>query len=252
MDVRPATPADGPSIRELVEHSLNTSYSLSPVEIETLLERFFSEAALTDRIDDSGELLYVAEGRIEAEDDSVAILGVAQADPEGTLQWLHVDPEARGQGAGTALMDRVRAEMADRETPLTARVLETASEGSGFLERFGLTETGTATFDPDGLELAEHVYTMTGTEQAPNEPSVEVPATVESEDLTLLVDRDDDIPGSEAPFFTLYESENEDSRWGFFCSECASTDVSADGLDRLECGNCGNTHLADQWDAAYL
>ena len=50
----------------------------------------------------------------------------------------------------------------------------------------------------------------------------------------------------------LYEREGDGARWGYFCSECASTDVSADGLDRLECGNCGNTHRADQWDDAYL
>jgi ribosomal protein S27AE len=90
-----------------------------------------------------------------------------------------------------------------------------------------------------------------GTETS-NEPTVAVPESVTVDGVDRPVDRDDSIPGREAPFFTLYVADDTEEAYGYFCSQCGSTDVSADGLDRLECGNCGNAHLADEWDDAYL
>ncbi len=85
-----------------------------------------------------------------------------------------------------------------------------------------------------------------------NEPTVPVPESTPTDGTDRPVDRDETIPGREAPFFPTYSGEDRTERYGYFCSNCGSTDVSADGLDRLECGACGNLHLADEWDDSYL
>jgi len=244
MDVRPATRDDRTGIESVAQRSFQTSYALSPVEIESLVEHFFSAEALDDRLDGPDGLFFVT-------DDGDDVVGFAEVDADSALRWLHVDPAARGRGAGTSLIERVRAELADRDVPVTARILETASEGGGFLEQFGLSRTGTTSLEFDEERFLEYVYTDVGTNVDANEPTIEVPETVSVDGDKLTVDREDEVPGANAPFFGLYENE-DDSRRSFLCSECGSTDVTADGLDRLECSNCGNTHRADQWDEAYL
>lgn len=244
MDVRSATSEDCSRIEAVARASLQASYALSPADIDTLVRACFSEAALRERIDDPDTLCLVA--------DDGDVVGFTEVDADSTLRWMHVDPAARGRGAGTALFERGRQELTEREVPVTARILKAASEGGQFLESFGLTRTGTTQLELDREQFDEHVYATTGTELEANEPSVEVPETVSVDDRVLTVDTAAEVPGTLAPFFELVDDETTDSRWGFFCTECGSTDVAADGLDRLECAACGNTHLAEQWDGAYL
>jgi GNAT superfamily N-acetyltransferase/ribosomal protein S27AE len=254
MDVRPATAADGPRIADVARSSLQTSYALSPVEIDTLVEQQFSADAVEARVDDPDGLFLVVAGDVEidTEDDADSdAVGFVEVDADNTLRWLHVDPVARGRGAGSALVEAVRDRVDEADAPVTARILETASEGRQFLERFDLSQTGTTDLEVDGERFTEHVYTPGEDESDAAEPSVEVPETVTVDGRDLTLDRDDEVPATEAPFFGLFETD-DDSRWGFFCSECGSSDVAADSLDRLECSNCGNTHVAEQWDGAYL
>jgi GNAT superfamily N-acetyltransferase/ribosomal protein S27AE len=250
VDVRPASREDAGSIRAVAETSLQTSYSLSPVEIETILERVFGEEVLTDRLKTGDGAMFVAECPDESDEPVVA--GMAEIDADSTLRWLHVDPEFRGRGVGTALFERARAEATRRNEPPTARVLQAAAEGGGFLEQFGLEQAGTDVLAFDAEEFPEHVYTVTGSGSAPNEPAVEVPSTVSVEGTEATLDRDDPVPGTEAPFFALFGQTDDDRRYGFFCSNCGRHDVAGDGLDRLECEHCGNVHRADSWDDAYL
>lgn len=251
MNVRPAEPEDWNRIRDLSEQSFQASYSLSPGQIETVLETAFSEEVLTARATDPDVLLLVAEDEV---DDRTEIVGFADADlGDGTLNWLHVDPTARGGGVGTRLFEQVREAVADEDQSLTVNVLEEASEGGEFFTKFGLTTRDTEELEFGSETLFAHVYAEGGgPDDAPNTPNVDVPERVSVEDQTVYLDSDEEIPGTEAPFFRVFESDQRDDQYGFFCSNCGSTDVSADGLDGLECGNCGNTHLADEWDGAYL
>lgn len=248
MEVRTAIADDRTVIRDIARESFETSYSLSPLDIETIVERVFAEDRITDRIDDPDVLVLVAE------DDEDGVVGFADAElrEEGVLRWLHVDPDARGRGAGTSLVERVRAIFEDGDREFTARVLEEASEGKEFLERFGLHRSGSEHPDYADESLQELVYTAGGEEDDPNEPYVDVPAFLTPDGDELPVGRDDPIPGTESPFFAVFANDGREDRWGFFCSNCGSTEVSADGLDRLECSNCGNEHRAEEWDAAYL
>lgn len=250
VDVHPATREDAGGIRAVAETSLQTSYSLSPVEIETILDRVFGEEVLSERLETGDGATFVVERSSESSGEAVA--GMAEIDADSTLRWLHVDPEFRGRGIGTALFERARAEAARRNDPPTARVLQAAAEGSGFLERFGLQQSGTDVFEVDAEEFTEQVYTATGDGSVPNEPSVAVPSTVSVGDAQATLAGDDPVPGTEAPFFALFRQTGEDRHYGFFCSNCGRHDVVGDGLDRLECEHCSNVHRADSWDDAYL
>ena len=209
---------------------------MSPERIETLLERAFSEAAISDRVDADDSGLFVAEAD-RPERDRRAVVGVADvALDDGTLRWLHVHPDYRGEGAGTALFDRARD----------------AVEGETFLGRFGLSQVGTGERSIGSAEFHEYRYAREGTDIDVGEPKIDVPEAVTADGRARPVDRDDPIPGRESPFFRLRESESGDGNYGYVCGQCGSVDVVGDGLDRLNCGDCGNEHLADEWDGAYL
>nr|WP_255196170.1 GNAT family N-acetyltransferase [Halorarius litoreus] len=192
-----------------------------------------------------------ADGRLYVAEHEGAPVGFVEFDADGVVRWLHVDLDARGQGAGTALVKHVQAELADRGDPLGVRVLQAAGEGRGFLERFGLTEVGTVSLTFDEERFTEVVYA--DETSAPRVAGVVgVPETLRVDGETLQVDESEPVPGTEGLFFPVSESTADRSPWGFVCSRCGSTAVAADGLDRLVCDDCGNTHLADQWDEAYL
>lgn len=249
MEIRPANRDDRARVRAIANDSFRSSFALSPQEIETIVDAEFADEALADRIDAPDARLLVAEDAVEGATD---VRGFVDAAGDGTLRWLHVDPDARGQGVGTALFERVSASLRDEGVSITGWALDDAVEGGEFCERFGLQQVGT-----ERLAIGEEEYRVTrfaqdGWSDAPNEPEVDVPDGVTVDGAERPLDRDEEIPGRESPFFPLFTDADADEPYGYFCSQCGSTDVAADGLDRLECGNCGNVHLADEWDGAYL
>ncbi|RAW44619.1 GNAT family N-acetyltransferase [Halorubrum sp. 48-1-W] len=249
MNVRPMESDDRERIGEITRDSLQSSYSLSPAQIETILEEEFDDAALTDLLDDPDTVVLVAEVTVD-EVETVHGFVTVELGTKATIRWLHVDPAVRGEGVGTALLDRVRERFDDE--PIAASILDDAVEGGEFLEGFGLKQSGHDRIRVGGEEFAVTVFTGGQSTANPAEPTVTVPASVTVDGVDRSVDRDDSVPGSEAPFFTVYCADDEADAYGYFCSQCGSTNVSTDGLDRLECGECGNTHLADEWDDAYL
>ena len=249
MEIRPAEPEDRARIATLAENSFRSSYALSPQQIETLVENEFDPETLADRIEDPDAALLVAEHAVGDAEQVQGFVDVT-AGEERTIRWLHVDPEARGEGIATALLERV-TETGD-EASLTARILEDAVEGGEFLEGFGLESDDTDHVSVGGEEFAVAVFTGGEGSDDPNEPAVAVPGSVPVDGAERPLDRDERIPGRDAPFFRTYAGEDRADPYGYFCSNCGSTDVAADGLDRLECGECGNLHRADEWDDSYL
>lgn len=247
MDVRPATSDDAARLREIGEASFRASYSLSPDQIETLVGVVFSGERLAEHVDDPETLVVVAE-------DDGGIVGFVDVEmgAEAAIQWLHVDPESRGLGAGTRLFERAQSEAADRDLPVVARVLSENEEGKGFPERFGLRRSGKAKLEVGSEDLFEEVYAEDGVlETVAGESSVEVPETTDVDGEPHRVDESDRSPGVDGPFFGVYAADG-DEHVGYFCGNCGSTDVGSDSLGRLACQDCGNKHLADRWDAAYL
>lgn len=249
MEIRSAEASDCSRVATVAHDSLRSSYALSPDEIETLVQHEFDAETLAERLDDPQTLVLVAE---HTAGDRKAIQGFVEVltDEERTIRWLHVDPEARGNGIGTALLERVGD--AGPETPLAAHILEDAVEGGEFLERFGLEKEGNDHLEVNGTEFAVAVFAEGHGTQDGNQPTIPVPESVPGDGSDRFVARDERIPGREAPFFATYSEADYSNLYGYFCSNCGSTNVAADGLDRVECGECGNLHVADQWDDSYL
>lgn len=249
MNVRPAESEDRERIGAIARDSLQSSYSLSPAQIETILDEEFDDAALADLLDDTDSVVLVADDTVDGTDQVFGFVTV-KVGAQAAILWLHVDPRARCDGIGTALVERVRDETGGK--PLAAYILEDAVEGGTFLERFGLEQGDHDGILVGGEEFAVTLFTEGEGTETPNEPGVPVPESVPIDGVDRTVDRDDSVPGREAPFFRVYSTDDETEAYGFFCSACGSTDVSGDGLDRLNCGNCGNAHRADEWDDAYI
>lgn len=251
MEIRTAETEDLDAIADAVDRSFQTSYAISPQQIEAVLEDQFDQAVLEERLDESDRVLLVAENPEEMEPD-IDIQGFAEFTTDGTLRWLHVHPSARGRGVGTELIEHVQNELDDEARPMEARLLESASEGSQFLERFDLYWTENDAVELGGERFDVLVYSTEGSEQNPNEPVVSVPDVVTIDDETRALDEDEEVSGTLAPFFLVFETADYEEPVGFFCSQCGTTNVAADSLERLECNECGNNHRSDDWDPSYL
>lgn len=251
MEIRHAETEDLESIEDAASRSFQTSYAISPQQIEAVVEDQFSPEALEARLGDDDRRILVAENPEEMEPD-IALQGFVEFTADGTLYWLHVHPSARGRGVGTELIEYVQDELDDGERPMEARLLESASEGSQFLERFDLYWTENDAVELGGERFDVQVFSTDGAEQEPNEPVVSVPDVVTIDDETRALNEDEEVSGTLAPFYLVFETADYEEPVGFFCSQCGTTNVTADALERLECNECGNNHRSDDWDPSYL
>ncbi|WP_372480908.1 GNAT family N-acetyltransferase (plasmid) [Halomicrobium sp. HM KBTZ05] len=250
MNVRPAASDDRERIRTIARDCLQSSYALSPQQIEMILEEEFSDTALDGLFDDDDRTVLVAEETAETTPSVFGFVTV-QIGTEATIRWLHVDPETRGDGIATALFDHVRETVG--ETPIRACILEDAVEGGTFPEHLDLEQSSHDQIQIGGEAFAVTVFTERSETHSPDDPTVPIPESVTVDGDDHPVDRNESIPGREAPFFVIHSSgAGTTESYGYFCSQCGSTEIAADSLERLECENCGNAHRADEWDDAYL
>lgn len=267
MDLREPNSGDTDRLRELVESAMTASYALSPQQIESIVEEEFGDERSWDGSD---MVALVAEGGEETE----TVIGVVEAELDGEtgeVRWLFVDPEYRGGGVGTRLFEAAVETLRDRGAErVQASTFEANSEGARFFERFDYERTDERQVELGDESLIEYVYTEPSAagERADSaktdEGELEFPDTeVRDGALTattadgerVYIDRDDEESGTEDAFFVTYTDEAHTERFGYYCSNCGSLDVSVDDMDRMRCGECGNAHAtrsSEEYDDSYL
>jgi ribosomal protein S18 acetylase RimI-like enzyme len=269
--VRSAEPDDAERLREVARSSFTASYAMSPDEIEGIVEEEFGEEALREEVE-TAEI-----GPFVAEVDGVlaGFVDVASDGDLSTIRWLHVDPERRGLGAGTALFERAVSEIEDRGGEPRAITLSANTSSGAFFERMEFERVEERGTELAGVDVVEYVYAEVGTEEPADSGSAtseeadgDAESTPDIEDVDLPeeipADENEDgdgtvypggelIDGAEGPFVATYSDEDRTEEYGYYCVNCGSTDVSMDSMDRIRCENCGNTFQpGETYDASYL
>lgn len=261
VDLRSAEAEDSDRIREVARSSFTTSYSLSPQEIDGIVEEQFAEEPLQVKREASDTVFLVA----EVDDIVAGFVEGDLAEGRGEVRWLHVDPERRGGGAGSELMEAVTDELRERGAKhIYASSLASNTDGGMFFERMGFEQTDEREVTIGDEELVEHVYVAeTAAESddgvdgestaAESTDGDETPPNAVSDDGRELFVGDDGLSGTEASFYRTYTDEERTDEFGYYCSNCGSTDVMMSDMERIRCSNCGNENRADEdYDASYL
>lgn len=243
MEVRQAEPADQAAIRDVARRSLETSYSLSPKAITSAVEQWYSRDTIEGKLDDADTLMLVAEADRQVVGFSESI--VVEDEGPGDLLWLHVDPDYRGSGVGSALFEETRDRLMEMGAGhLRGRVLADNATGNIFYEDRGFEQAGQGEVEIDGRPYTVNLYLDAG--------PAGMLAVETDEGETVYVDQDDSDPGSVAPFHRVYTDEAGEDRYGYYCANCETLANAMDAMGRIECATCGNSRKPTRWDAAYL
>ena len=248
MHVRDAVEDDAADFRWIARSSLRAAYgdAVSPKAIDAGVEELYSDDRIAECISDPTHQFFVA----EVGDEPVGFVDcrVAAQAEEGTVQWVHVDPDRWAEGVGDALLEEAEACLFDRGVD---RI-----EGTALAENQDLV----AFYEGHGYVAGTDRETTIGDESFTERsylkfPPGEDPHLVETRETavgTLYVALDDHKVGSKADFYAAYHDQDRESRYGFYCNNCGSVDTAMDAMGRVECNNCSNSAKPTRWDAAYL
>ena len=243
MEVRAATPDDQRAVMEIAERSLQASYTLSPGTIEGTVQQWYDDEDYAEKVE-RDDMLFLL---VELEGEPVGFTETVIHDDENgaDLLWLHVHPDYRGEGIGSALFDAVRDRLREMDiSQLRGRVLSMNEIGNTFYQDKGFEKVGEGEVEIDGSPYTEAIYLEA-------EPEGLEPRTTES-GQTVYIDYDDVDPGSMEPFHGVYTDQDRDEKYGYHCGKCDSLANAMDAMGRIECSECGNSRKPTRWDAAYM
>lgn len=250
MEIREATTADIDSIRTVARESLVASYghALDESLIDDSVEEWYGDDLTTEL--EADDALYLVC------DDGGDLVGFSQSylmgkgGVTGQISWLHVHPDHRDRGIGARLLTETEETLVDHgATRLTGKVLALNEPGAAFYGHHGYEEVDGRTIDLGDEAYDERVFAkFPGTDgevAAPLDPH-----SVDGETVYVAFDESD--RGSQAPFYVSYVDEDRANRYGYFCGNCESFEVSMDAMGRVVCSGCGNKRRPSRWDSAYL
>lgn len=250
MEITQATADDAAAIRKVADRSMEASYALSPSVIEAILDDQFDEDRLAALVEDEDAVLLAA---TEAGNLAGFVEGV-QEDGTGTIAWLHVATEFRGQGVGSALFDAACEALREAGADtLQARDLADNAEGQDFFQHLGFEAAGQDRIDINGEPHIVEVYAeREGAVDDEDRTDAPPRESITTEDGEVHIDRENPRDGESGPFFVAYSDPDREEPYGFYCGNCESLVEAIDSLDRIECGTCGNLNKPQEWDGSYL
>lgn len=249
MKVRQATESDEDPIKSIAEQSFQASYSLSPLDIESIVEVEFGPEQLASRMDDDGRVFLVA----EEDDEIVGFVEAEETDDTGEIRWLHVTPTERGQGVGTELFERILARLRERAVEnVEATVLANNQEGSEFFEQFQFESEGQTEREFDERSLHMEIYRIDASETGDDEFTVPEDEEITVEGETRYLDAQAAVAGDKAQMLPVFTDESHEDHYGYYCTNCGTFTDSVDGQGKIVCENCGNEHRPEDWDESYL
>ena len=242
IEIREAESGDVDGIRNVARESLRASYAdvLDEEVIQTAVENWYADEAMDAELGEEGMLYLVA----VAGDEVVGFSQNLVAEEDGTILWLHVDPDNRDENVGTTLLNHTLATLSERGVErIAAEVLAENEAGCTFYEANGFEKASDRDREIGGETHVENVYVHEG--RAKFEAR-------EFDGQTLHVNWAESERGSDAPFYAAYSDDDGEDLYGWFCSNCGSFDTAMDSMERLECNDCGNQKKPVRWDASYL
>ena len=247
MDLRALESTDADAIRRIARRSLQTDYAdiLTETAIDEAVDSWYDDESIEEYCA-SNEMTFVI-GELADE-----IVGFCQSHvlvdrAKGRILWLHMDPNHRGDGYGTELLDAMIDHLHDRGVDVvTAVVLAAHEAGVSYYESRGFDRMGRRSVEISGEPFEEVILRESAAPDAPLEP-VELP-----DRDPFYIDYQETDRGSEGSFVAVYRDSNREHRYGWFCCACESVDTAMDTMGRITCTDCGNTRRPTRWDAAYL
>lgn len=157
MPIRPARPGDAPAVARVARAAWHAAYDdiIGPAAVDSQVEEWYAEADLRRSISGDGPF-YVA-----VENDAVVgfAQGVVTDEGEAWLPRIYVAPEHWGSGHGSALLERVAGDLADRDPErLQLVVLADNDVGRFFYEGHGFSVEERRTGEIGGVECEELVF----------------------------------------------------------------------------------------------
>lgn len=251
MQIRQATQEDTSAIRSIASDSLASSYTdfLSEETIEQAIDQWYADDACADLVESDNSLLLV----VDDGDGPIAFSQselVGDGETIGQILWLHVGPDARGSGTGVRLLVRTREELRNAGADqVRGFVLVDNEGGNQFYAEHGFEQAGTREVEVGDETFTETVFVESDVEGGTEWRGMEQYAL---DDETIYVSYGEAARGSMAPFYSAYETENGDQRYGWFCGSCDSVDNAMDAMGRIVCNVCGNQRKPTRWDSSYL
>jgi len=248
MDIRAATATDIDAIRSVARQSLVASYGHAVDEAllsEAIDEWYDAEEIGTDIDGDAVVPVAVVDGAVVGFAESYV---VGRRERVGEIDWLHVHPDHRESGIGSALLEHVEAELRAADVDrIEANVLVANKAGAGFYEREGYGLAGER-----AVEIGDRTFEERRYQKRTTRLTGISDATYETDDgETVHVAFDESERGSSAPFYAAYTDSDRSRLYGYLCGSCEGTNIAIDTMDRMECLDCNNRRKPSRWDAAY-
>ncbi|MHC3439260.1 N-acetyltransferase family protein [Natrialbaceae archaeon A-gly3] len=158
MQIRPATPDDNDRIREVALATWHDTYDeLEAETIDETVKAWYADEDLEDAMDRPGTAFLVA----EVDGEVVGFTHGVVQETEGDVVRMYVHPDHQEEGIGTALHERLRADMEDFNMKrMRAIDLESNDDAREFYEGLGFEQTDEGEVEIGGEQRAEAVYSL--------------------------------------------------------------------------------------------